>query len=78
MAFNPRAPAGHLICKHLQCKEMFYESLVQTEPAGDFDDPDCRERNRYYWCLKSFRERGPDEAPCGANECTPERGCYER
>ena len=77
MAFNPRSRTGHRLCKHLQCKEMFYDTTVQPAWAAQTDDEEHSEQTRYYWCLKSFREVSPDGQPCGAEECSPQRDCYE-
>lgn len=72
---NLRAAAGHRFCRHLRCKEMYYTSPEQVERARA--NPAEAFANKYFWCLKTFTATGPENEACGAEECKPERGCYE-
>ena len=54
-----RAPAGHRLCKHLRCKEMYYE--VPDIPHADAEpEPDGVEDGHVYWCLRTFLGLGPE------------------
>ena len=73
---NTRAPAGHRICRHLRCKEMYYTSEVETErEQARITDPD--EDDRLYWCTKTCRPLGPEGKEANLHDCDPERSCYE-
>lgn len=72
---NLRPTAGHRLCRHLRCKEMYYSSEEQL--ARWRANPDQALENRAYWCLKTFTAMGPENEPCDATKCDPERGCYE-
>ena len=55
-------------CRHLRCKEMFYQSPGQ--PEDEFS-------SGIYWCVKTQENLGPDGQSCGKCECGPERACYQ-
>jgi hypothetical protein len=72
---NLRAAAGHRLCRHLRCKEMYYTSQEQLERARA--DPAKAFENKHFWCLKTFTAFGPSNESCDADSCNPQRGCYE-
>jgi hypothetical protein len=72
---NTRAPRGHLLCKNLRCKEMYYEELVR---ASDPLVTDCAADTHVYWCLKTCRQESPQGAALSLDACSPDRACYER
>ena len=72
---NLRPAGGHRLCKQLRCKEMYYDSKDQLERAQA--NPAEALANKHYWCLKTFTAMGPENEPCHAESCKPERACYE-
>jgi|SoiMethySBSTD1v2_1073268.scaffolds.fasta_scaffold947517_2 hypothetical protein len=72
---NLRAPSGHRLCRHLRCKEMYYTDAAAIERARQ--DPEHAFDGKLFWCLKTSRSWGPDGTTCGAEECPPNRECYE-
>ena len=56
-------------CKHLQSKEMFYETAT---PPGD------EHGSGIFWCARTQNCLGPDNKPAETEGCLPERRCYER
>lgn len=72
---NLRAPSGHRLCRHLRCKEMYVNDAASLERAQQ--EPERAFENKYFWCLKTFTARGPENEQCGAEECRPSRACYE-
>ena len=61
---SPSAP-----CRHLRCKEMYYQSPDQVE-EDEF-------HSGIYWCVKTQENIGPDGQSCSKCECGPERACYQ-
>jgi hypothetical protein len=59
-------------CRHLRSAGMYLYSDGQArETHADYD-------NTAYWCLKSFKNFGPDDEIVGRPECCdPVRSCYE-
>jgi hypothetical protein len=55
-----------IACRHLRCKEMYYDS---PQPADEMSD--------VYWCGKTQEVMGPDGKSCSKCECGPERACYQ-
>ena len=53
-------------CRHLRCKEMYYQAPTDDEFASGI-----------YWCGKTQENSGPDGQPCSKCECGPERACYQ-
>jgi hypothetical protein len=72
---NLPAPSGHRLCRHLRCKEMYVADPALVERA--LADPERAFENKYFWCLKTSAAQGPENEPCGAEECPPSRACYE-
>lgn len=73
---NPRAPAGHRICRQLRCKEMFYVTAHDLE-TGRTRVTDVEEDGHVYWCARTCRGFGPSGLRLGLDACGPQRGCYE-
>jgi hypothetical protein len=55
-------------CKHLRCKEMYYQ------PRGQEED---EYSGGAYWCTKTYEVFGPDGEGAGRMECQPGRGCFQ-
>jgi hypothetical protein len=55
-------------CKHLRCKEMFYETGTPLED---------RCGSGIFWCGHTHKGLGPDGSPVSQKECVPNRECYE-
>ncbi len=55
-------------CKHLRCKEMFYDIGPSWED---------RSGSGIFWCMHTQHCLGPDDAPATREKCCPGRGCYE-
>jgi hypothetical protein len=55
-------------CRHLRCKEMFYE------PPGK---PEDEFASGIYWCVRTQENTGPDGQSCSKCECGHERACYQ-
>ncbi len=72
---NTRAPAGHLLCRSLRCKEMYYRSLLPEDRARAVVT-DAATDHHVYWCIKTGRAVGPDQDAVALNDCHPERDCY--
>ena len=72
---NLRAPSGHRLCRHLRCKEMYYNVPESLERAKE--NPTRAFEHKHFWCLKTFKAESPDGATCNAEECKPTRSCYE-
>jgi O-glycosyl hydrolase len=53
-------------CRHLRCKEMFYQGSTDGEFSSGI-----------YWCVKTQENTGPDGQSCSKCECGPERACYQ-
>ena len=53
-------------CRHLRCKEMYYQAPTDDEFASGI-----------YWCGKTQENSGPDGQPCSKCECGPERAFYQ-
>ena len=60
------ASSASIPCRHLRCKEMYYES---PQPEDELSES--------YWCVKTQEVMGPDGKSCSKCECGPERACYE-
>jgi hypothetical protein len=56
-------------CRHLMCKEMFYDTGVPLEE---------RMGSGIFWCDQTQKCLGPDNIAVGAEDCGPSRTCYER
>ena len=56
-------------CKHLRCKEMYYDAHGQQD-EGAFP--------QVYWCQKTFENFGPDKGEVDSEECCTDRKCFER
>jgi hypothetical protein len=55
-------------CKHLRCKEMFYDdgtSLEDRSTGGSF------------WCSRTHHCLGPDGSTVAQEDCASGRTCYE-
>jgi hypothetical protein len=59
-------------CLHLRTKAMYvYEGAPRGEPLDDDD-------NTTYWCFKTLKTFGPDDALVGGRLCrNGSRSCYE-
>lgn len=55
-------------CKHLRCKEMFYETGVPVEE---------RSGSGIFWCSHTLKCLGPDGASVSREDCSPKRRCFE-
>jgi hypothetical protein len=55
-------------CRHIRCKETYYES--PGTPEDEF-------HSGIYWCVRTQENRGPDGLSCGKCECGPDRACYQ-
>ena len=62
----PVAGSTPIPCRHLRCKEMYYQAPTDDEFASGI-----------YWCGKTQENSGPDGQPCSKCECGPERACYQ-
>ena len=58
-------------CLHLLTKTDF----TLHDPA---DHPRGGSVTRAYWCAITLQVCGPDSGPVDADDCTPDRECYER
>ncbi len=65
---SPVASTAPIPCRHLRCKEMYYEA-----PGT----PDDQFSSGIYWCVKTQENTGPDGLSCSKCECGPERACYQ-
>jgi hypothetical protein len=64
---SSEATSGAAIpCRHLRCKEMYYEGSTDDEFSSGI-----------YWCVKTQENMGPDGQSCSKCECGPERACYQ-
>ena len=54
-----------LPCRHLRCKEMYYQGSEEDEFASGA-----------YWCMKTQEPFGPDGETCGKKQCCANRTCY--
>jgi len=52
-------------CRHLRCKEMYYQGNQEDEYASGA-----------YWCSQTQENFGPDGEPAGKTECCAGRTCY--
>ena len=52
-------------CRHLRCKEMYYQGSEDDEFAAGL-----------YWCSRTEEATGPDGVACGKKECCANRTCY--
>lgn len=72
---NHRAPSGHLVCRRLRCKEMYYR-VEPAPPSALVTAPD--EDGHVYWCAASCRALPPSgSGAVDLESCNPSRGCYE-
>jgi hypothetical protein len=74
MAEEPELPIVETasMCRHLRSKGMYVYTDGQDDPAQEGYD------NTVYWCLKTMKDYGPDDAPAEGQECrNPGRSCYE-
>lgn len=55
-------------CRHIRCKETFYQEPGQ--PEDEFS-------SGIYWCVRTQENAGPDGQSCSKCECGPERACYQ-
>jgi hypothetical protein len=62
----PVAGSVPIPCRHLRCKEMYYQAPTDDEFASGI-----------YWCGKTQENMGPDGQSCSKCECGPERACYQ-
>ena len=53
-------------CRHLRCKEMSYQALIDDEFSSGI-----------FWCSRTQENMGPDGKSCDKCECGPERACYQ-
>ena len=53
-------------CRHLRCKEMYYQGQPEDDCASGI-----------YWCLRTQENNGPDGQSCSKCECGQERACYQ-
>ena len=53
-------------CRHLRCKEMYYQGSTDDEYSSGI-----------YWCVKTQENMGPDGRSCDKCDCGPERACYQ-
>ena len=60
------AAATPLPCRHIRCKEMYYQAPDDDAFASGI-----------YWCSKTQDNTGPDGKSCDKCECGPERACYQ-
>jgi hypothetical protein len=65
MQDTPSAPALHLPCRHLRCKEMYYQGIEDDEYSSGA-----------YWCARTQEPLGPDNEIAGKNDCCSGRPCY--
>ena len=56
-------------CRHLQSKEMFYDTGTP---------PEDRSGSGIFWCGRTNQCLGPDSKPVDDEDCGPERSCYEQ
>ena len=63
---SPTAAPTFLPCRHLRCKEMYYQAPDDDAFASGI-----------YWCGKTQENSGPDGQSCSKCECGPERACYQ-
>jgi len=52
-------------CRHLRCKEMYYQGNQEDEYASGA-----------YWCSQTQENFGPDGEPAGKTECCAGRTWY--
>lgn len=60
------AAAPPIPCRHLRCKEMFYQAPDDDQFASGI-----------YWCGRTQENTGPDGKSCDKCECGPGRACYQ-
>lgn len=60
-------------CKYLRTK-MDYVAHASTVP----DDPDMAlsSPQKHFWCLRTMKPLGPDDAPVDETSCTVGRECF--
>ena len=66
LSSTPVAGRVPIPCRHLRCKEMYYQAPTDDEFASGID-----------WCGKTQENMGPDGQSCSKCECGPERACYQ-
>ena len=69
MPDDPWTKLSQRPCRHLACKEMFYDYGVPLEERGG---------SGAFWCEQTYKCLGPDNLVAGREECGPGRECYER
>jgi hypothetical protein len=68
-----RGDAGGLpgFCRHLRTKRYYYGTIEETIETADLST------TAQFWCLRTMRVIGPDEAPVTARACRAGRACCE-
>lgn len=56
-------------CRHLRCKEMYYDTGVPLEE---------RCSSGIFWCNHTHKPLGPDDSIVSLEDCMTSRPCFER
>ena len=61
----------HDICRHLRTKRYYYGAPDEVLETAD------QSTTAQFWCLRTMRSIGPDEATVSASSCRRGRACCE-